>query len=80
MAADTEGGTERERFWSTALYSVVASGPVFLVGCTIAFPSAALLDLTDFDSTQSDLFGVSCDLNHRLKMHYFADNQLAKPC
>ena len=67
MAADTKGsvnkeagGMERERVWSTALYSVVASGPAFLVGCTIAFPSAALLDLTDFDSTQSDLFGVSC--------------------
>ena len=73
MAADTEGsvnkragGMERERIWSTALYSVVASGPAFLVGCTIAFPSAALLDLTDFGSAQSDLFGVSCDFAYVL--------------
>ncbi len=47
-----------ERSWTNILFAVISSGPVFIVGCTLGFPSAALLDL-DFNSIQSDLFGVS---------------------
>ena len=49
---------QKERLWTTALYVLISSGPALLVGCTLGFPSAALLDL-DLDSEQSDLFGVS---------------------
>lgn len=50
-----------ERIWATWLCAVASSGPAFLVGCTLGFSSAALLDpdLKDFSSKESDLFGVS---------------------
>ena len=57
----------RQRLWATFLSAVVASLPALLVGCTLGFPSGALLDLIDledrpdfkFNSILSDVFGVS---------------------
>ena len=48
-------------------YAIAASFGSILSGCTLAFPSSAVLDLTDseprreykFDSRLSDVFGVS---------------------
>lgn len=55
------------RYWSTILSATVASIPALLVGCTLAFPSGALLDLVGleersdfkFDRALSNVFGVS---------------------
>ncbi len=49
---------QRERLWSNALFVLITTGPVFMVGFTLGFPSAVLLNL-EFSSIQSDLFGVS---------------------
>ncbi len=49
---------EKERLWPTVLCAIASSGPSLVVGCTLGFPSAVLLDL-NLDSKQSDLFGVS---------------------
>ena len=56
-----------QRLWSIFLSAFVASLPALLVGCTLGFPSGALLDLVDledrpdfkFDTILSDVFGVS---------------------
>ena len=56
----------RQRVWTVLLSTVVACLPGLLGGCALAFPSGALLDLTDleprpdykFDTTLSDVFGV----------------------
>ncbi len=57
----------RQRLWTTVLSAIVACIPFLLVGCTLGFPSGALLDLTDLEERleykltreQADLFGVS---------------------
>ena len=57
----------RQRIWTTVLSAIVACIPFLLVGCTLGFPSGALLDLTDLEERtefkltreQADLFGVS---------------------
>lgn len=57
----------RKRRWTVVLSAVVACIPFILVGCTLGFPSGALLDLTDLEDRQeykltreqADLFGVS---------------------
>ncbi len=57
----------RQRVWSTVLSAIVACIPFLLVGCTLGFPSGALLDLTELEPReqfkltreQADLFGVS---------------------
>lgn len=57
----------RERIWAVFVSAAISSLPALLVGCTLAFPSGALLDLTDLeprnnfklDSVLSDVFGVS---------------------
>ena len=51
-----------ERLWSTALSAGVSSGPVLLTGITLSFPSAVLYNL-DLSIGQSDLFGVSLEVN-----------------
>ncbi len=69
---DKSGSTQitsaiRERIWAVFVSAAISSLPALLVGCTLAFPSGALLDLTDleprkdfkFDSVLSDVFGVS---------------------
>ena len=56
----------RQRLWTTVLSAIVACIPFLLVGCTLGFPSGALLDLTDLEERtdfkltreQADLFGV----------------------
>ncbi len=56
----------RQRVWTTVLSAIVACIPFLLVGCTLGFPSGALLDLTDLEQReefkltreQADLFGV----------------------
>ena len=48
-------------------YAIAASFSAILAGCTLSFPSSAVLDLTDsearkeykFDEQLSDIFGVS---------------------
>ncbi len=57
----------RQRLWTLVLSVVVACIPFLLAGCTLGFPSGALLDLTDLEERtefkltrqQADLFGVS---------------------
>ena len=52
---------------SVSYYAMAASFGALLTGCTLSFPSSALLDLTDFslrkeyrfDERLSDIFGVS---------------------
>ena len=52
---------------SAFYYAVAASFGALVTGCTLSFPSSALLDLTDsglrktyrFDERLSDIFGVS---------------------
>lgn len=59
-------GRGRERIWTTVLFVTIASLPPLLVGCTLAFPSIALLDLSELEKRPdyklntllSDLFGV----------------------
>jgi hypothetical protein len=59
-------GRARERLWSTVLFVMIASLPALLVGCTLAFPSIALLDLSELEERPdyklstllSDVFGV----------------------
>jgi len=56
----------RQRLWTTILSTIVACIPFLLIGCTLGFPSGALLDLTDLEPReefkltreQADLFGV----------------------
>ncbi len=56
----------RQRLWTVMLSVVVACIPFLLAGCTLGFPSGALLDLTDLEERtdfkltrqQADLFGV----------------------
>ena len=51
----------------SVIFILVASVPALLVGCTVGFPSAALLDLQEletrpqykFDTILSDVFAVS---------------------
>ena len=51
----------------SVIFILVASVPALLVGCTVGFPSAALLDLQEletrpqykFDTVLSDVFAVS---------------------
>ena len=50
----------KERQWSTAVAAVISSGPAFLLGVTLGFPSL-LLGTFDLSSTQADNFGVSRD-------------------
>ena len=60
-------GRARERLWTTVLFVTIASLPALLVGCTLAFPSIALLDLSELEEREdfklstllSDVFGVS---------------------
>ena len=60
-------GRSRERLWTTVLFVNIASLPALLVGCTLAFPSIALLDLSELEERPdfrlstllSDVFGVS---------------------
>ena len=60
-------GWARERLWTTVLFVTIASLPALLVGCTLAFPSIALLDLSELEEREhfklstllSDVFGVS---------------------
>ena len=47
----------KERIWATAISAVISSGPAFLVGVTLGFPSVVLVDL-DLSNTHSDIFGV----------------------
>ena len=57
----------RQRLWTVVLSAIVACIPFLLVGCTLGFPSGALLDLTDLEDRPdyklsrelADLFGVS---------------------
>ena len=57
----------RQRVWAVFVSAIIASLPALLVGCTLGFPSGALLDLTDleprpeykFNSVLSDIFGAS---------------------
>ena len=59
-------GPQRERLWTTVLFVTIASIPALLVGCTLAFPSIALLDLSELEkrpdyrlsTVLSDVFGV----------------------
>ena len=52
---------------SVSYYTVAAAFATLLTGCTLGFPSSAVLDLTDagleneykFDEKLSDIFGVS---------------------
>ena len=63
-------GRGRERLWTTVLFVTIASLPALLVGCTLAFPSIALLDLSELEERPdhrlgtllSDVFGVR-DIN-----------------
>ena len=56
-----------QRLWTTVLSTIVACMPFLLAGCTLGFPSGAILDLTDLEKRtefkltreQADLFGVS---------------------
>lgn len=56
-----------QRLWTTILSAIIAGIPFLLVGCTLGFPSGALLDLTHLETRQefkltreqADLFGVS---------------------
>ena len=58
-----------ERLWSTALSSLVAAIPALMIGYTFAYPSSALLDLTEdnaglpedyrFSVLLADIFAVS---------------------
>ena len=60
------GRHQSERIWTTVLFVTIASIPALLVGCTLGFPSIALLDLTEleeredykFNTLLSDIFGV----------------------
>ena len=67
-------GRGRERLWTTVLFVTIASLPALLVGCTLAFPSIALLDLSELEERAdyrlstllSDVFGVRdnvCSIN-----------------
>ena len=59
-------GQARERLWTTVLFVTITSLPALLVGCTLAFPSIALLDLSELEEREdfklsillSDVFGV----------------------
>ena len=59
-------GRQRERIWTTVVFVTIASVPALLVGCTLGFPSIALLDLREleereeykFNTLLSDIFGV----------------------
>ena len=58
-----------ERLWSTSLSAVVASIPALMIGYTFAFPSSAILDLTEdkadlpedyrFSHSLADIFAVN---------------------
>lgn len=56
----------RQRYWTVILSAIVACIPFLLVGCTLGFPSGALLDLTDLEARPDyklsreleDIFGV----------------------
>ena len=56
----------------SVIFILVASVPALLVGCTVGFPSAALLDLQDletrpqykFDTVLSDVFAVNAICHH----------------
>lgn len=58
-----------ERLWSTSVSALVASIPALMIGYTFAFPSSALLDLTEdraglpedyrFSISFSEIFAVS---------------------
>ena len=60
-------GSSGERLWTTVLFVTIASLPALLAGCTLAFPSIALLDLSELEERPnfrlntllSDIFGVS---------------------
>ena len=64
----------RERVFMSFLFLMITSIPALLVGCTLGFPSAALLDLQELEKRQSykldivlsDVFGVR-SLLHQLK-------------
>lgn len=59
----------KERLWSTSISALVASVPALMIGYTFAFPSSALLDLTEdraglpedyqFSMSFSEIFAVS---------------------
>ena len=59
-------GGQNERVFMTFLLLMITSIPALLVGCTLGFPSAALLDLQELekrpnyklDIMLSDVFGV----------------------
>ena len=62
-------GKTGERLWTTGISALVASIPAFMIGYTFAFPSSAILDLTDdaaglpedyrFSLSFSDIFAAS---------------------
>lgn len=61
--------SKEERLWPTCLSALVASIPALMIGYTFAFPSSALLDLTEdcaglpedyrFSLALADFFAVS---------------------
>lgn len=61
--------TRDERLWTTGLSALVASIPALMIGYTFAFPSSAILDLTEdkaglpedyrFSLALADIFAVS---------------------
>ena len=64
---NTESKNVRQRLWTTVLSTIIVGLSFLLFGCTLGFPSGALLDLivlekrAEFKLTndQADLFGVS---------------------
>ncbi len=57
-ASASVGMKLKERWWSVLITAVISSGPAFLVGVTLGFPSVVLVEV-ELDSTLSDIFGVS---------------------
>ena len=65
-----------ERLWSTSVSALIASIPALMIGYTFAFPSSALLDLTEdnaglpedyqFSLSLSDIFAVSRIITYKI--------------
>lgn len=71
---------KRERLWSTSISALVASIPALMIGYTFAFPSSAILDLTEdraglpedywFSRSFSETFAVRLRCRYRGRYIY----------
>ena len=68
-------GKTEERLWTTGLSALIASIPALMIGYTFAFPSSAILDLTEDDAGLPEDYRFSISFADIFAVSLFCDNK-----